>query len=82
MGRGIKAVLAKSLEAGRFYVLDRGYAKYKLLQQIIDAESNFACRINDDSVFEIIEERQLGAPNQPSRINRIVHILHLQRLSY
>ena len=54
-----KAVLAGNLEAGRFYVLDRGYAKYKLLQQIIDVQSNFACRINDDSVFKIIEEKQL-----------------------
>jgi hypothetical protein len=61
-GRGNeKAVLAQNLEAGRFYVLDRGYAKYELLQQIIDAKSNFACRINDDSVFEFIEERQLDS---------------------
>lgn len=52
-----KAVLAENLEAGRFYVLDRGYAKYELLQQIIDAKSHFACRVNDDSVFEIIEDR-------------------------
>lgn len=56
-----KAVLAENLEAGRFYVLDRGYAKYELLQRIIDAKSNFVCRINDDSVFEIIEQRQLNS---------------------
>jgi hypothetical protein len=53
-----KAVLADNLETGRFYVLDRGCAKYELLQQIIDAESNFTCRINDNCVFEIIQERQ------------------------
>ena len=54
-----KAVLAQNLESGRFYVLDRGYAKYGLLQQIVDNDSHFACRIHDDSVFEIIEERPL-----------------------
>jgi len=57
-------------DAGRFYVLDRGHAKYKLLQQIIDAESNFACRIKDDSVFEIIEERQLNSDSLQAGIRR------------
>lgn len=65
-----KDVLAQSLEAGRFYVLDRGYARYALLQQIIDAESNFACRINDASVFEIIEERQLDSDSMQAGIRR------------
>ena len=65
-----KAVLAQNLEAGRFYVLDRGYAKYALLQQIINAESNFACRINDDSVFEIVEERRLVSNSLQAGIRR------------
>ncbi len=65
-----KTVLAQNLEPGRLYVLDRGYAKYKLLQQIIDAESNFACRINDDSVFEIIEERGLDSDSLQAGIRR------------
>jgi hypothetical protein len=65
-----KAVLAENLEAGRFYVLDRGYAKYELLQQIIDAESNFACRINDNSIFEIVEERQLNTDSLAAGISR------------
>jgi hypothetical protein len=56
-----KVVLSQNLQSGRFYVLDRGYAKYELLQRIIDTKSNFACRINDYSVFEITEERQLDS---------------------
>ena len=56
-----KAVLAKNLESDRFYVLDRGYLKHALMQQIIDAKSHFACRINDNAVFKIIEERQLDS---------------------
>jgi hypothetical protein len=56
-----KRTLAQNLESGRLYVLDRGYAKYELLQQIIDAESNFVCRVRDDAVYDIIEEKQLTA---------------------
>ena len=65
-----KAVLAGNLDTGRFYVLDRGYAKYKLLQQIIDAESNFTCRIKDDSVFDIIEERQIDSDSLQAGISK------------
>jgi hypothetical protein len=65
-----KAVLAQNLDSGRFYVLDRGYARYKLLQQIIDAECNFACRINDNAVFEIIEERQINSDSLQAGIRR------------
>ena len=65
-----KAVLADNLEAGRFYVLDRGYVKYALMQQIIDVKSHFACRINDDSVFGIIEERQLDSDSLQAGIRR------------
>jgi hypothetical protein len=53
------AVLAERLEPGRLYVLDRGYAKYELLQTIIDAKSSFVCRLPDNTVFEVVEERQL-----------------------
>jgi len=54
-----KAVLQENLEAARVYVLDRGYAKYELLQQIIDAGSHFVCRVNDTASFKMLEERQL-----------------------
>lgn len=54
-----QAVLAQRLEAGRLYVLDRGYANYNLLQQIIDAASSFVCRLADNAVLEGVEERLL-----------------------
>ena len=53
-------VLAGSLLPGRLYVLDRGYARYGLMQKIIDALSSFVVRIKDNSVFEVIEERELS----------------------
>jgi IS4 transposase len=55
------AVLAERLEAGRLYVLDRGYAKYDLLQAVLDADSSFVCRLPDHAVFEVLDERELDS---------------------
>lgn len=63
-------VLTENLEAGRLYVLDRGYAKYELLQQIIDAKSSFVCRLNDNAVLEVIEERELDQDSLDAGIVR------------
>lgn len=54
-------VLAENLLPGRLYVLDRGYAKFELMQKILDAKSSFVVRIQDNSVFEVIEERELSS---------------------
>lgn len=71
-----KAVLAGTIEAGRFYVADRGYAKYELMQQIIDAGSHFVCRIYDVASFDCIEEKQLTSDAVLAGISRdmIVHL--------
>lgn len=50
------AVLAEHLEAGRLYVLDRGYARYELLESIAAAHSSFVCRLHDNAVLEVVEE--------------------------
>jgi hypothetical protein len=52
--------LAENLLPGRLYVLDRGYAAFDLMQKIVDAGSSFVVRIKDNSVFEVLEERQLS----------------------
>ena len=55
-------VLSQSLQAGRLYVLDRGYFDYALYQAVIDAGSSFVCRARDNVVLrEIIEERELSS---------------------
>ncbi len=63
-----KEVLAAHLEAGRIDVLDRGYAKYGLLQQIRTAHSSFVCRIQDNYVGAVVEERVLSAQGQAAGI--------------
>ena len=54
-----KEVLADTLEAGRIYVMDRGYASFSLFQKILDAKSSFVCSLRDNSVYECLEEHDL-----------------------
>ena len=54
-----KAVLASILQPDRIYVLDRGYAKYGLLQEIINIKSSFVCRIRDNAVYKTTEDKEL-----------------------
>ena len=65
-----KDVLAETLEAGRIYVLDRGYAKYSLLQKILDRQSSFVCRVRDNYVCEVIEERPITADSEAAGVVR------------
>lgn len=64
VGRGQnseRAVLAKTLEKGRCYVEDRGYAKFKLFNDIVTANSSYVCRLRDNSVYQTSEPRALSA---------------------
>lgn len=56
-----KAVLAEKLRSNRVYVLDRGYAKYSLLEQITKLKSSFVCRIRDNAIYNTIKEKELSA---------------------
>jgi len=54
-----KTVLAANLQPGRFYVIDRGYAMYKLFQDILTAGSSFVGRLRDNAVYQIVRENEL-----------------------
>ena len=54
-----KTVLAANLQSGRFYVIDRGYARYKLFQDILTADSSFVGRLRDNAVYRIVRENEL-----------------------
>jgi len=41
-------VLGKALEKGHCYVDDRGYAKFKLFNEIVKAQSSYVCRLRDN----------------------------------
>jgi hypothetical protein len=56
-----RAVLARTLETGHCYVKDRGYAKFKLFNEIVGAQSSYVCRLRDNSRYGIEEDRPLVA---------------------
>jgi hypothetical protein len=56
-----RAVLARTLESGRCYVEDRGYAKFRLFNGIVATQSSYVCRLRDNSVYQVEEERPLTA---------------------
>lgn len=60
-GNDERAVLRTALQADRCYVLDRGYAQFALFNAIVTAGSSYVCRVRDNSVHEVVEERPLSA---------------------
>lgn len=54
-----RAVLERTIESDRTYVMDRGYAKFKLFNQIVAAGSSYVCRLRDNSAYKVLEERSL-----------------------
>jgi IS4 transposase len=63
-----RAVLERALEKGRCYVKDRGYAKFKLFNGIVKAESSYVCRLRDNSVYQVLEQRPLGSEDTEAGI--------------
>ena len=54
-----RAVLERTIEADRTYVMDRGYAKFSLFNKIVAAQSSYLCRLRDNSAYDVLEERPL-----------------------
>ncbi len=65
-----RSVLQANLSPDRVYVLDRGYAKFELFADILKANSSFVCRVRDNSVFDVLEERASSPNAKPGEIRR------------
>jgi Transposase DDE domain len=63
-----RAVLERTVESDRLYVMDRGYAKFALFNRIVDARSSYVCRIRDNSVYQVIEDRPLSPAALAERV--------------
>ncbi len=63
-----RAVLEKALEKGRCYVEDRGYGKFKLFNAIVKAGSSYVCRLKDNSVYQVLEQRELSAEDREAGV--------------
>jgi len=57
--RDERAVLERTIESDRTYVMDRGYAKFALFNRIVAARSSYVCRLRDNSVYETLESRTI-----------------------
>jgi hypothetical protein len=66
--RDERAVLERAIEADRLYVMDRGFAKFALFNRIVEAKSSYVCRIRDNSVYDILEERPLSPAALAERV--------------
>jgi Transposase DDE domain len=68
--------LRATLQAGRLYVIDRGYAEYQLFQDIIDTGSSFIGRLRDNAVWTVVEERPVSAAARAAgvRSDRVVRL--------
>ncbi len=56
-----KTVLRAHLEPDRCYVMDRWYAQFTLFNDIHHTGSSYVCRLRDNTVPEIVAERELSA---------------------
>lgn len=54
-----RSVLERNLTSGRCYIMDRGYAKFALFNAIHGLNSNYVCRIRDNSRYGPEEEREI-----------------------
>jgi hypothetical protein len=62
--------LRQMLQAGRLYVMDRGFADYELFRDILAARSSLIARVKDNIAFHVAEERTLSAAAQEAGVVR------------
>jgi hypothetical protein len=67
-----KNVIRRQLQADHCYVMDRWYAQFTLFNDIHRAKSSYICRVKDNSVFEVIEERPLSQADRKAGVVRDV----------
>lgn len=68
-------VLRANLQAGRCYVSDGGYADRRLFDEIVAAGSSFVTRGAENSVFELVEERELSQEALDAGVTRDAIVL-------
>jgi hypothetical protein len=67
-----RAVLERTIESDRLYVMDRGYAKFTLFNRIVAAGSSYVCRVRDNSAYDVVEERPLSEAARAERVTQDV----------
>ena len=49
-----RAELARTLKSDRLYVIDHGYAKFCLFNEVVGKQSSYVCHLRDSSVYDIV----------------------------
>ena len=66
-----------SVEAGRLYVLDRGYVAYELLREMMQAHASFIVRVKHNTAFTVQEERPISPEARAAGVTRDVIVARL-----
>lgn len=71
-----RAVLRRTLQPERCYLIDRGYAQFALFNAIVASGSSYVGRVRDNSVYDVIEQRSLSPEAQQANITEdlVVHL--------
>jgi len=69
-----KAVLRKKLAGDRCYVMDRWFGQFTLFNEIHAKASSYVCRIKENSLFEVEEERLLSEEALKAGVVRDVRV--------
>jgi hypothetical protein len=65
-----REILRKALKSGRMYLIDSGYSKYDLFQEIIDKGSSFVGRLRDNAAYKVIKEKLVNEAQRKLGIQR------------
>ncbi len=63
-----RAVLEKTIEPDRCYIIDRGYAKFTLWNGVVAAGSSYVCRVRDNSAYQIETTNELSAADRAAGV--------------
>ena len=63
-----RAVMKRVVESDRLYVMDRGYAKFTLFNDIVASKSSYACRLRDNTIYEVVEKRELTEGDRAANV--------------
>ena len=66
-----RTALQQVLLPDRVYVMDRGYAKFELFADILNANSSFVCRVRDNSVYEVLEDKTSSGAGNAAKAGEI-----------
>jgi len=65
-----RTALREFLSPNKLYVADAGYREYKLFQEIINANSSFVVRLQDNAVWDTIEHKSLTDDDKKAGVQR------------